>query len=63
MITSIENLKSILAVGVPELDIPSLEPLILGDLLVGGTSGSGLKITVKGTKAYGASNFRIKKLE
>lgn len=48
MTNSIENLKPKLAEGIPELDVPSLEPLFLGDLLLGDSSqNGGLVITAR----------------
>lgn len=63
MTNSIESLKPKLAVGIPELDVPSLEPLYVGDLLVGDNSQMGLVITAKDIYAHGAANFKIKRLE
>ncbi|GAB0098496.1 uncharacterized protein DMENIID0001_142370 [Sergentomyia squamirostris] len=64
MINTIHNLRSKLAVGIPELDIPRLEPIDLGDLLVAGSNTqNGLTITAKDIQSYGASDFTIKKIE
>lgn len=61
---SIENLKPYLARGIPEYDIPALEPILLGDLIVAeSVPGQGLSITAKDIKAYGASNFKLKRLK
>ncbi|XP_055633724.1 uncharacterized protein LOC129774053 [Toxorhynchites rutilus septentrionalis] len=60
---SIETLRPYLARGIPELDIPSIEPINLGDLIVAeSVPGQGISITAKDIKAYGPSNFRLKKL-
>uniref|UniRef100_A0A1B0CU11 Uncharacterized protein n=2 Tax=Lutzomyia longipalpis TaxID=7200 RepID=A0A1B0CU11_LUTLO len=64
MIRSIEQLRPKLAEGIPELDIPRLEPIDLGDLLVAGSNTqNGLTITAKDIQSYGASNFHIKQIE
>lgn len=64
MIKSIEQLRPKLAVGIPELDIPRLEPIDLGDLLVAGSNTpNGLTITAKDIQSYGASDFQIRKIE
>lgn len=50
--------------GIPEYDIPSLEPIDLGDLIVAGSrTGEGLSITAKDIKAYGAGNYVLKNLK
>lgn len=63
MASSIESLKPKLAEGIPELNVPSLEPLFLGDLLLGDSNNGGLVITARDVDAFGASNFKIKRLE
>ncbi|XP_055610023.1 protein takeout-like [Uranotaenia lowii] len=60
---SIETLRPYLARGIPELDIPAIEPINIGDLIVAeSVPGQGVSITAKDIKAYGPSNFRLKKL-
>lgn len=61
MIKSIEFLRPYLKTGIPEMNIPSIEPLVLGDLLVSENSASnGLRITAKEIKAYGPSDYSIR---
>lgn len=61
---SIETLRPYLARGIPELDIPAIEPINLGDLIVAeSVPGQGISITAKDIKAYGPGNFRLKKLK
>lgn len=61
---SIETLRPYLARGIPELDIPAIEPINLGDLIVAeSVPGQGISITAKDIKAYGPSNYRLKKLK
>ncbi|XP_058453175.1 protein takeout [Malaya genurostris] len=60
---SIETLRPYLARGIPELDIPAIEPINLGDLIVAeSVPGQGISITAKDIKAYGPGNFRLKRL-
>lgn len=61
---SVEQLRPYLTRGIPELDIPPIEPIIIGDLIVAeSVPGQGISITAKGVKAYGPSNFILKKLK
>jgi len=63
IISNVERIRPHLMNGIPELDIPSIEPLALGDLLVSeSTNNNGLKITAKDIKAYGGSDFKVRKL-
>ncbi|XP_045470422.1 uncharacterized protein LOC123677769 [Harmonia axyridis] len=55
---AIEDLRPFLKKGVPEHDIPSLEPLILEDLITENISG--LKVRVTNVSAYGCSDFIVK---
>jgi Haemolymph juvenile hormone binding protein (JHBP) len=58
---SVNTLKPYLVTGIPDLDIPSLEPIDLGDLIVAGSkTGQGLFITARDIQAYGASNWHLK---
>lgn len=47
--------------GIPELNVPSLEPLVMKELVA--AEGNGLKITTENLKVYGCSNFTIQSLE
>ncbi|XP_001607045.1 circadian clock-controlled protein [Nasonia vitripennis] len=58
---SVEDLRPKLMTGVPEYNIPSLEPLLLKELVAAEGAG-GLKITAKDVHAYGASDFVVQKL-
>lgn len=61
---SIETIRPFLVSGIPELDIPSIDPIEIGDLLVSeNTRSNGIRITAKDIMAYGTSNFIIKNLE
>lgn len=64
--TSIDILRPFLVKGIPELDIPSIDPIDIGDLLVSENTRSnsnGIQITAKDIKSYGSSEFIIKSLE
>lgn len=64
IIQSVDLIRPLLMVGIPELDIPSIEPLQLGDLLVSeSTNNNGITITAKDIRAYGPSDFKVKKLK
>lgn len=58
---SVESLKPYLRKGVPEYNIPSLEPLLLKELVA--AEGAGIRITAKDVEAYGSSDFTITKLK
>ncbi|XP_012275264.1 circadian clock-controlled protein [Orussus abietinus] len=58
---SVEKLRPYLKTGVPEYNIPSLEPLLLNELVA--SEGSGLRITAKNVHAYGASDFIVRRLK
>lgn len=58
---SVEAIRPYLVQGIRELDIPPIEPLLIGDLLV--SDGGGLKIRATNVQAYGPSNFVLKKMK
>jgi hypothetical protein len=58
---SVEDLRPKLMTGVPEYNIPSLEPLLLKELVAAEGTG-GLRITARDVHAYGASDFVVQKL-
>lgn len=61
---SIETLRPYLVKGIPDLDIPSIDPIDIGNLIVSEkTRSNGLHISAKNIKAFGPSSFRLKKLE
>lgn len=64
MIDSIQSLRPSLITGIPDLGIPSIDPMDVGNLLVSeSTQSNGLRISAKNIRAFGASTFKIKKLE
>lgn len=61
---SIEYLRPYLAEGLPKYDIPKLEPIDVGDLLIAESSpGRGITITATEIKAFGCSNFNVEKVK
>jgi uncharacterized protein (DUF2345 family) len=46
--------------GIPELDVPSIEPLTLPEIVV--AQGAGIKAVGKNIEINGPGNFVIKKL-
>lgn len=58
---SMHNLRPKVASGIPEMNVPSIEPLELGNLIVSQKtkSRSGLQITAKDIKAYNSSLYQV----
>ncbi|GJQ84867.1 hypothetical protein Trydic_g487 [Trypoxylus dichotomus] len=54
---SVEEIRPLLVTGSPEYNIPSVEPLIIEDLIK--DESSGLTITTTDVKAYGGSDFIV----
>lgn len=64
METSIDTLRPYLVKGIPDLDIPSIDPIDIGNLIVSeSTRSNGLHISANKIKAFGSSSFKIKKME
>lgn len=61
MKNSVETIRPYLTNGIRELDIPPIEPLLIGDLLV--SNSGGLKIAANNVQAYGPSNFVLTKMK
>ncbi|XP_015109264.1 protein takeout [Diachasma alloeum] len=57
---SVEHLRPYLVKGVPEYQIPSIEPLLLKEIVA--AEGGGLKLSAKDVNAYGASDFSVTKM-
>lgn len=55
---SVMHIRPYLVEGVPEYNIPSLEPLLLKEL-VASESQNGIRISGNNVKAYGASDFTV----
>ncbi|CAG9768268.1 unnamed protein product [Ceutorhynchus assimilis] len=61
MISSVEELRPYLLKGVPEYNIPSLEPLVMTDFFA--DEAAGMKIVVSNVSAWGCSDFFVRGLE
>ncbi|EDW95716.1 uncharacterized protein LOC6535352 [Drosophila yakuba] len=63
-IGAIEHLKPYLASGIPDIQLPSVEPFKMDTLALQLTEGpQGYKITLKNMEAFGASNFKVTSLK
>lgn len=61
---SIENLRMKLAEGIPELDVPAIEPLVIPTIrLKRGTQAAQIDANMSGISVYGCSAFRIDELK
>ncbi|KAK4879325.1 hypothetical protein RN001_007471 [Aquatica leii] len=61
---SVEKIKPMLAKGIPEFDIPSLEPLQISEILIDhGSGGISLKSTYSDIKVFGPSQFKLKSVK
>lgn len=58
---SVNGIRSYLANGIPELEVPPIEPLLIGNLVV--SDQGGLRITANDVQAYGPSNFNLNKMK
>ncbi|CAK1548672.1 unnamed protein product [Leptosia nina] len=64
ILDAIETLRPKLLKGIPEVNVPSLEPFNVPTLKLDRTATNlRLKATIKNMKAYGGSNFKIEKLK
>ena len=61
MIASMEDLRPYLINGVPEYNIPSLEPLIMTDFFA--DEAAGMKIIVSNVSAWGCTDFFVRGME
>ncbi|XP_073844537.1 juvenile hormone binding protein 1 [Musca autumnalis] len=61
---SLEHLKPYLAKGIPEIEVPSVEPFHMNELSLQLTDGpQGYKINLKDMEVFGASNFDVKSMK
>ncbi|XP_014472151.1 PREDICTED: protein takeout-like isoform X2 [Dinoponera quadriceps] len=61
---SIEQLRDNLAKGIPELDVPPIEPLFLENLrLLRGPNSASFDMNLTNIEVYGASTFKIDNLK
>lgn len=61
--TSIEKLRSELIKGIPNVNIPSLDPLEIGNLFKFDRSRHGLRIKAENVVILGLLKFNIEKLK
>ncbi|XP_075146277.1 juvenile hormone binding protein 1 [Haematobia irritans] len=62
--SSLEHLKPYLLKGIPEIEVPSIEPFKMDELALQLTDGpQGYKITLKSIEVFGASNFDVKSMK
>lgn len=60
---AIENMRERLKEGIPEVNIPAIDPFTVPTLKLDRTAQNlRIKATVKNAKAYGGSDFKIEKL-
>lgn len=57
---SILGLRPYLNKGIPELNVPSLDPLFVPEFKVAQDSGINVKASFKNITIYGATNFRLR---
>jgi Haemolymph juvenile hormone binding protein (JHBP) len=57
---SILSLREKLNTGIPELDVPSLDPLLVPEVIVSQESGINVQATFKNVEISGATNFRLR---
>lgn len=61
---SIEVLRPRLVKGIPEINVPGMEPLHISDIVIANGDGpSSFRAILKNVKVYGASDFKINKLK
>ncbi|CAH0600254.1 unnamed protein product [Chrysodeixis includens] len=64
VLDAIENMRPFIKQGIPEVNIPPLDPFTVPTLKLDRTAPNlRLKATVKHAKAYGGSDFKIEKLK
>ncbi|KAK4879362.1 hypothetical protein RN001_007508 [Aquatica leii] len=56
--SAVEELRPYLVKGVPDLKLPSIEPLIMNELI--SEESAGLHLTADNVKAYGCSDFFVR---
>jgi hypothetical protein len=58
---AVEDIRPYLRTGLPEYNIPSLEPLVMQDLI--SEEVAGMKIVTSHVSAYGCSDFFVRGIE
>ncbi|XP_067013907.1 protein takeout [Anabrus simplex] len=63
-IGALHHVRPYLAKGIPEIEMPSVEPFRMDELSLSLTTGpNGYKVTLRDLDIYGASNFTVTKLK
>ncbi|XP_019867003.1 uncharacterized protein LOC109595994 [Aethina tumida] len=58
------HLRPYLKTGIPEIELPSVEPFLMDELSLSLTTGpNGYKVSLKDIDIYGASNFTVQKIK
>lgn len=60
---TVHNMRPYLKDGIKELNVPAMEPLFIGDLIILDGGSAGINAKALDLNIYGASNFEIKKLK
>ncbi|XP_073983825.1 juvenile hormone binding protein 1 [Rhodnius prolixus] len=64
LIKALHHIRPYLAKGIPEIQMPAVEPFRMDDLSLALTSGpNGYKIVLRDMDIYGSSNFTVTKLK
>lgn len=64
IIGSLQHLQPYLARGIPEVELPAVEPFLMDELSLSITGGpNGYKVTLQDVDVFGASNFSVSKLK
>ncbi|KAJ3654893.1 hypothetical protein Zmor_014046 [Zophobas morio] len=62
--SAVHHLKPYLATGIPEIELPTVEPFLMDELSLSLTTGpNGYKVSLKEIDIFGASNFTVSKLK
>ncbi|CAH1994659.1 unnamed protein product [Acanthoscelides obtectus] len=62
-IGAIHHLRPYLAQGIPEIELPSVEPFKMEELTLSLTTGpNGYRVSLKDIDVFGASNFTVRKM-
>ncbi|XP_059609127.1 uncharacterized protein LOC132256648 [Phlebotomus argentipes] len=61
---ALHHLRPYLATGIPEIEMPSVEPFVMDNLALQLTGGpQGYRVNLKNMEVYGASNFTVKSIK
>ncbi|XP_068629038.1 circadian clock-controlled protein daywake-like [Battus philenor] len=64
LLDGVEKMRPRLKTGIPEVNLPALDPFVVPTLKLNRTAANlRLKAVIKNVKAYGGSNFKIEKLK